>query len=102
MKTTRVCDTSMPTNLQTHTTTIELSEPLPVEVAVGSNLTLKVKVSCSAGCDLRGLPVTVAGTNGVVATSALAACDAAVNESGDIIVKAPVRVGTHTWTMAFE
>jgi hypothetical protein len=88
----------MPTELQIHATTIELSEPLPAEAAVGSDLTLKAKVSCSAGCDLRGLTVKVAGPDGVVATGTVASVD----ESRDIGVKAPTRVGDHAWTVVFE
>jgi hypothetical protein len=88
----------MPTDIQTHATTLELSEPLPDEVAVGSDLTLKAKVSCSAGCDLRGLPVTVVALDGVVATGTVASVD----ESTDIDVKAPTRVGEHAWTVVFE
>src|SRR5262245_54602772 len=88
----------MPTGLQTHATTIELSEPLPAEVAVGSDLILKAKLACSAGCDLRGLPVTVATPDGLVAKGTVAAAD----ESTDIDVRAPTRVGEHAWTVVFE
>jgi hypothetical protein len=88
----------MATDIETHSTTIELSGPLPAEVAVGSNLTLKAKVSCSAGCDLRGLTVTVAAPGGVVATGTVAP----VNESADIDVKTPTRVGEPVWTVVFE
>ncbi len=92
----------MTTELQRHATTIELGEPLPAEVAVGSDLVLKVKVSCSAGCDLRNLPLKVAAPEGVAATGALVTCNASVNESGDIAVKAPIRVGEQAWTIVFE
>jgi hypothetical protein len=85
--------------MQTHSTTIELSEPVPAQVAVGTDLVLKLKVSCSAGCDLCGTPVTIAASDGAVATAVLAAN---ANEGADIAVKAPQRVGEHAWTITVE
>jgi hypothetical protein len=67
------------------------------EVAVGGDIILKVKVSCSAGCDLRGMPVKVTAPDGVVVTSELAACDSGINETADITLKTPLQVGEHVW-----
>jgi hypothetical protein len=87
---------------QTHSTTIELSTPVPAEVAVGAGLVVRVKVSCSAGCDLRGKPVKIVAPDGVVATAVLATYDDEANESEDIAIKAPLQVGAHAWTVVFE
>ena len=37
-----------------HQTTVELSEAIPLEVEAGTDIALNVRVSCQAGCDLRG------------------------------------------------
>ena len=87
---------------ETHATTIASSEPVATEVAVGANVVLKVKVSCSAECDLVGLPVVVTAPDGAASTGVLATFDGKANESGDIVMKAPTRLGTHALTIAFE
>ena len=92
----------MTAELETHTTVMELSEPVPAELAVGTDFVLKVKVTCSAGCDLRGKPVKITTPEGELATCALATFDAEVNETAEIAVKAPQQVGEQTWTLMFE
>jgi hypothetical protein len=92
----------MTTELETHATVMELSEPAPAEIAVGADLVLKVKVTCSAECDMRGMPVKIATPDGVVATGALATHEAGVNVTGEIAVKAPQQVGEQPWTITFE
>jgi hypothetical protein len=87
---------------QIHSTAIELSEAVPGEVAVGADIVLRPKVSCSAGCDLRGLPVKVDGPDGLMVAGALTTFEVPVNESEGIAVKTPLRVGEHTWTIVFE
>src|SRR5262245_53047747 len=87
---------------QIHSTTIELSTPVPDEVAVGASLVLRVKMSCSAGCDLRGMPVKIVAPDGVLAAAVLATYDDEANESEDIAIKAPLQVGAHPWTVVFE
>src|SRR5262245_45336117 len=85
--------------MQTHSTVMELSEPLPTEVPVGADLVLKVKVSCSEGCELRGVPLRIIGPDGVPAGAAPAAAGV---EAGDITVTAPRQVGEHAWTVTVE
>jgi hypothetical protein len=84
-----------------HATTIELSEPLPPQVPVGREVVVKVKVSCSEGCDLRGLPVKITVPDGSVVMGALLTCDAGANESGALALKAPLQVGEHVWRIVF-
>ena len=55
--------------IRTHQTHVEMSQPVPLEVEVGADIALKVKVTCSSGCDLRGEPVNVMTPDGVVMTS---------------------------------
>src|SRR5438093_13225580 len=87
----------MTKDVQTHSTTIEVGGDVPSEVAVGADVVLKVKVSCPAGCDLRGMPVKVTAPDGAELTSELATCDAGINESAEIKLKTPQRVGEHVW-----
>jgi hypothetical protein len=94
----------MTKDLKTHCTTIELGEPAPAELAVGSDFVLQVKVSCPAGCDLSDLPVTVTGPDGTVATIAPRVDqdrgpeDATLRE---IALAAPRQVGEHVWSVRF-
>src|SRR5207244_254664 len=85
----------------THSTTIELSGAVPSEVAVGADIILKVKVSCPAGCDLRGMPVKVTAPDGVAVASEIATCDAGINETADVTLKAPQQVGEHVLSVVF-
>ena len=58
----------MPTNeLEIHETNLELSQSVPPEVAVGTEIAVKVKVWCPSGCDLRGGSVTVKAAEETVA-----------------------------------
>ena len=54
----------------THRTKVELSQPVPAEVGAGTAITLKVRVSCSADCDLGGGSLQVLAEDGVVVTDA--------------------------------
>ena len=86
---------------RTHSTTVELDEPVPAAVPVGSEIVLKLRVACPAGCDMRGAQVRVAAPDGMVLTSQLARCDAEINEIKDIMLKAPQSVGQHAWSVVF-
>ncbi len=86
---------------RTHSTNVELSEPGPLEVPVGTDLVFKVRVSCPAGCDLRGLPIEIIAPDGIVLTRELATCDAGSNATGDLTLKAPQKVGRYAWRVVF-
>lgn len=90
-------------DVQTHSTHLELSEPAPPELPIGSDLTVQVKVSCRSGCDLRALPLAVTGPDGQAAMIPPSPDhDAASEEDArDIALEAPLAVGTHTWTIRF-
>lgn len=74
-----------------HQTHIEINPPVSPELDVGADVTLKVKVTCSSGCDLRGAPVTITGPEGVVK----------INETGELTFQAPKRVGEYAWSFVF-
>jgi hypothetical protein len=86
----------MPPDMRTHATTIEVLEPAPPEVAAGEAIVLGVKVSCPAGCDLGGMPVTVAAEGAADDGGALVT---RADHDGTAAVKldAPLRVGQHAW-----
>ena len=86
---------------ESHSTAIALSEPAPAEITAGSDVTVKVTVTCSAGCDLCGLPLTVRGPGDDESECTLATCDSGSNESAEITLKAPHKVGPQTWRIAF-
>jgi hypothetical protein len=83
-----------------HATTIELSEPAPSEVAVGSAVTVKLKVHCTEGCDLHGTSVTVVPPDGWVLASTLETFNDGINESGEVTLTAPKSVGEHFWSFS--
>jgi hypothetical protein len=86
------------TERPTHAVRIELCEPLPPDVAVGSNVRTRVAVSCAAGCDLADLALTVTAPDGTT-TYALGPREGAEHIT-DIIVTAPTAVGEHRWHVA--
>lgn len=93
----------MTTDVQKHSTNVDLSEPVPPELAVGSDLVLRVKVSCPAGCDLSAMPVTVTGPDGQVVTLEPGAGRELAPEevTRDITLKAPRQVGDHVYCVRF-
>ena len=84
-----------------HAVRIELCEPIPPEVAVGGNVRARVEVSCAAGCDLGGLPLTVIVPDGSTTTYALGPLDG-TGHITDIIFTAPAEVGQHRWQIAMS
>lgn len=88
--------------IRTHQTHVEMSQPVPLEVEVGADIALKVKVTCSSGCDLRGEPVKVMTPDGVVMTREQLASDAARNnETEEFALHAPEQGGEYTWSLVF-
>jgi len=81
--------------MASHSTAIELSEPVPAEVAAGTDLVLKIKLVCAAGCDLHSLPLTITGPD----HEASASCH--INDNGEIALKVLPRVGPQSFTIAF-
>ena len=86
---------------ESHSTAIALSEPAPAEITAGSDVTVKVTVTCSAGCDLCGLPFTILGPGDDESACTLATCDSGSNESAEITLTAPCQTGPQTWRIAF-
>jgi hypothetical protein len=79
----------------THSTTVALSEPAPAEVAAGSELMLKIKLACAADCDLHSLPLTIKGPDDTAAETGH------INDSGEVMLRIPPKVGPQRFTIAF-
>ena len=80
---------------------MELSQPAPLEMEVGADITLKAKVTCSSLCDLHGAPVKVMAPDGVVMTTELANYNEKNNETGEFALQTPQSVGEHAWSLVF-
>jgi hypothetical protein len=78
-----------------------MNQSVPAEIAAGTDVILRVKVSCSEGCDLRGLPVRVMWAGKLIFTSELATHHGAINETENFAMKVPGEVGEHNWTILF-
>jgi hypothetical protein len=87
---------------RTHVTSVALSRPPAAEVDAGTDIVLKVKVSCPDGCDLRGHVINVMAPDGaVVAASRLADFSDHANETTEFAFVAPDEVGEYFWTLVF-
>ena len=84
-------------NDTTHMICVCRIEVSPREVDAGGDLTLKGHVSASAD-DLRGQSVLIEDRDGgLVETIELTGFDGESSGTGEVVVKAPVRPGTHVW-----
>ena len=87
---------------RTHPTSVALSQPPAAEVDAGTDIVLKIKVSCPHGCDLRGRVINVIAPDGAV----VAGCELAdfvdnVNETAEFAFTAPDDIGEHSWNLVF-
>jgi hypothetical protein len=87
---------------RTHPISVALSQPPAAEIDAGTDIVLKVKVSCPDGCDLRERVINVMAPDGVVVGgSRLAEFADNVNETTEFAFAAPDEVGEHSWTVVF-
>jgi hypothetical protein len=80
--------------------TLELAEPFPPEVPVGSGVLLGVRV-LGAACDLRGGRIEVMAGEDVIASAGLAASGNDVGATATLTLRAPGTVGAFTWDVRF-
>jgi hypothetical protein len=82
--------------MQTELTCAVDVSPDPVDA--GADMTLQGKVSCSPACDLQGHTLLVKDQTGAGAvTLELTDFDGETNETGEFVVKAPIKAGGYTW-----
>jgi hypothetical protein len=85
-----------------HQTNTDMIQSAPPEVDAGIDMALKVKVSCPSACDLRGKTVRIIAQDGtVVREVALTNFDQEMNETDQFTIKAPLELGTCTWSVVF-
>jgi len=87
----------MSTAVHVHSTSLEIVEPFPPDVPVGADITIKVRVSCTSGCNLRNVPLKVVAPDGAAIASRFTIDD--TDDCGRVQMKAPPRAGDHTWTL---
>ena len=92
----------MAEEVQSHQTNTEMIQSAPPEVYAGTDITLKVRLSCPSACDLRGRIVKISAQDAVVAEGIeLTQFDGAANETDEFVVKAPIEPGECTCTAVF-
>jgi hypothetical protein len=75
-------------------------EVSPGVVDAGAEMTLQAEVSCLPPCDLRGHTLLVKDQAGADAGSIeLAEFDGDTNRTHELVLKAPVTTGAHTWSV---
>jgi hypothetical protein len=88
--------------VQAHETNMHMIQSVPTKVAAGTDIGLKIGLSCLHACDLRGSIVRIVAQNAVVVKEIeLATFNETVNETGEFVVQAPIEPGEYTWTAVF-
>ena len=77
------------------------AQAAPVEFFAGSDVGMKVKVSCPSGCDLRGDIVEITAHDAVVQQIELAIFEEGVNWTEEFIIQAPMEPGKYTWKAVY-
>ena len=84
----------------THTVTIALNDPAPVEVPVGATFVVNVAVACAQGCDLHGHALNIAGPAGAGEIHQAPSENPDADDAFEVILQAPPRVGNHVWRIS--
>ena len=93
----------MTEEVKAHETSTSMVKAAPAELDTGTDMALKVKVSCSSACDLRGKIVKIIAQGAVVKEMEveLTEFDGEATETDEFVVKAPTKAGEYTWTAVF-
>ncbi len=87
---------------KSHQTTTEMVKSAPAEVDAATEVVLKVKVTCTSGCDLAGKTIQVLGQDEtVLCVTALASSEGKNGETEEFKIKAPAAIGACTWRVVF-
>jgi hypothetical protein len=89
--------------VQAHETSTSMVKAALAELNAGTDIALKVKVSCSLACDLRGKTVNIIAQDAAVVAKEieLTEFDGTGNETGEFVVQSPIEPGEYTWTAVF-
>jgi hypothetical protein len=80
---------------------LALITPLPAKVPVGCALGLKVRASSPSGSDLGGGRIELVAADAVLAGGTLAELRGGGNETAELAVTAPDRLGAFSWRLVF-
>jgi len=93
-----------------HAAALEACDPVPPEAAAGTDIVVKIRLACPAGCDLSGVPVIATAPDGTAVSIAHQGRDEGGDERRDdgrdggdirsIALTAPRQVGEHVWHLA--
>ena len=87
---------------QAHETSTSMVKAALAELDAGTDIALKVKVSCSLACDLRGKTVNIIAQDAVVAEEIeLTTFEGTDNETDEFVVRSPIEPGEYTWMAVF-
>jgi hypothetical protein len=88
--------------IKTHETNTSMAKAALAELDAGTDIALKVRVSCPSKCNLKGSKARIIDDEGsVVKEFELVSFDGAANETDEFVVKAPIKPGAHTRTAVF-
>ena len=85
----------------THQTQLRTTRSVPSVVDAGTEITMKARVSCPSGCELRGVPLVVLDGDRRVTRSELATHDGKANETKDFALTFPSQIGEYGWSVLF-
>jgi hypothetical protein len=85
-----------------HKTDTQIVQLPPDRIGAGTDLALKIQVSCAHACDLREKTIQILAQDGtLVKEIALTNFQAEINETDEFTVKAPNEIGECTWSVVF-
>ncbi len=86
-----------------HVTSLSMAKTAPAEIDAGTDMALKIRVSCSGACDLRGQMVKILAQGAAVKELGveLTEFDGEATETDEFVVKAPTTPGEFTWSVLF-
>src|SRR5688572_4615694 len=87
---------------QAHRVTLAWLDPPPHDVEAGGQVSVRVRASCTAGCDLRGAALVVMSAGNVVVQRALEETGAKGHFEATLAWTAPSRAGVWTGAIVFQ
>jgi hypothetical protein len=88
--------------VKVHEIEVSLPGEVPARLDAGSDMALRVRVTCSSGCDLRGRTVKIVGQDADAAREIeLTEFDGTTNAASELVMHAPMEAGEYTWAAAF-
>lgn len=87
--------------VKVHGTSASIVKTALTELDTGTDIVLKVQLSCDDFCDLRGKIVKIMAQDAAVKEIELTKFNGAENETDEFVVKTSIEPGEYTWTAVF-